>query len=44
VNPKYPGGIEALKALLEAEGHTVMAKGRRWFVKDYTNALARLRP
>lgn len=38
LNPKYPGGAEAQKALLEAEGHTVTAKGRkniRYVVQDY---------
>ena len=42
LNPKYPGGTQAQKALLEAEGHTVVSKGRkhiRYYVKDY--ALAR---
>jgi len=29
LNPKYPGGIERLKSLLEAEGHTVVAKGQK---------------
>src|SRR5229473_2884867 len=28
LNPKYPGGIERLKSLLEAEGHKVIAKGK----------------
>ena len=27
LNPKFPGGIEALKIRLEAEGHRVVAKG-----------------
>ncbi len=35
VNPKYPGGIEALTALIQAEGHQVFQKGKKWFVKDY---------
>jgi hypothetical protein len=35
LNPKYPGGIGALKELLEEEGHTVVQKGRRSFVKDF---------
>lgn len=42
LNPKYPGGIEAQRALLEAEGHTVLCRGRtnlRYFVKDYEQAL-----
>ena len=42
LNPKYPGGIEAQKAKLEAEGHTVIAKGRKnikYYVQDYEQAL-----
>jgi alkylated DNA nucleotide flippase Atl1 len=39
LNPKYPGGLEALKKLLEAEGHRVIAKGKRFVVADYHNAL-----
>ena len=38
LNPKYPGGAEAQKVKLEAEGHTIIKKGRtniRYFVKDY---------
>ena len=38
LNPKYPGGTEAQKVKLEAEGHTIIQKGRtniRYFVKDY---------
>jgi len=32
LNPKYPGGLPALRARLEAEGHKIMAKGKRLFV------------
>lgn len=39
LNPKYPGGIDAQRAFLEAEGHTVIQKGSRSFVKDYESAL-----
>lgn len=42
VNPKYPGGIEAQRARLEAEGHEVVARGARWFVRDFESRLARL--
>lgn len=35
LNPKYPGGIKNLKARLREEGHTVIQKGKRYFVKDY---------
>lgn len=46
LNAKYPGGVEAQKAKLEAEGHTVVKKGRtnvRYFVKDYETALFELK-
>ena len=42
LNPKYPGGIEAQKAKLEAEGHIILEKGRKnvkYYVKDYEAAL-----
>ena len=42
LNPKYPGGVEAQRARLEAEGHTVVQRGRkhlRWYVQDYEKAL-----
>lgn len=42
LNAKYPGGIEAQKAKLEAEGHTIITRGRthiRYYVKDYEQML-----
>lgn len=45
LNAKYPGGIEAQREKLEAEGHTIIRKGRtniRYYVKDYENALFEL--
>ena len=42
LNEKYPGGAMAQKEKLEAEGHTVIPKGRkniRYYVKDYEQAL-----
>lgn len=42
LNPKYPGGVEAQRARLEAEGHIILARGRknvRYYVKDYENVL-----
>ena len=42
LNPKYPGGIAALRSRLEAEGHGVFQKGKRWFVREFEKALARL--
>ena len=40
LNPKYPGGIDALMRQLEAEGHAVFAKGKNHVVADYEAALA----
>lgn len=43
LNPSYPGGVQAQKELLEAEGHTIVVKGRknlRYYVQDYGSALA----
>lgn len=43
LNPKYPGGAEAQRQKLEAEGHQVVEKGRKnkkYFVKDYEKAMA----
>ena len=43
---KYPGGIEAQKEKLEAEGHTIIQKGRtniKYFVKDYESVLFNLK-
>jgi len=42
INPKYPGGIPAIRKLLAAEGHKVVRKGARSFVADYQRALAAL--
>jgi alkylated DNA nucleotide flippase Atl1 len=35
LNEKFPDGIEGQKARLEAEGHTVIQKGKRSFVQNY---------
>lgn len=45
LNPKYPGGVEAQKKLLEDEGFTIVKKGRtnlRYYVKDYEKFLFEL--
>ena len=42
LNPKYPGGAEAQKEKLEAEGHTIIKKGItniRYYVKDFEKFL-----
>ena len=42
LNKKYPGGIEKQKNLLEKEGHTIVNKGRRLFVKDFEKKLIKM--
>jgi hypothetical protein len=42
LNAKYPGGITGLKARLEAEGHRVVQKGKRFLVDDFAKSLLRL--
>lgn len=45
LNAKYPGGVEAQKEKLEAEGHIIIQKGRkniRYYVQDYENSLFHL--
>jgi alkylated DNA nucleotide flippase Atl1 len=39
LNAKYPGGIEAQMSKLEAEGHTVVQRGKRYFVEDFAKKL-----
>lgn len=42
LNEKYPGGAMAQKEKLEAEGHTIIQKGRkniRYYVKNYERVL-----
>ena len=42
LNPKYPGGLGQLKAQLEAEGHTILQKGKHCFVENFEQRLAAL--
>jgi len=42
INPKYPGGVEAQKNLLEKEGHQVVQKGKKYVVVDFEKSLAKL--
>jgi hypothetical protein len=39
LNPKYPGGIAALRRHLKAEGHTVTRKGKRFLVADFEKSV-----
>ena len=42
LNPKFPGGVAALKARLEAEGHRIVQRGKRYVVVDFEKALFKL--
>jgi hypothetical protein len=39
LNPKYPGGGEQQAALLKAEGHKIVQKGKKLKVDSYESAL-----
>lgn len=39
LNPKYPGGIEGQRSRLEAEGHRIIQKGKKYKVEDYDTSL-----
>lgn len=41
LNPKFPGGLAAQRLLLAAEGHKVVARGKREFVADFEQRLVR---
>ncbi|MFX1540913.1 MAG: MGMT family protein [Promethearchaeota archaeon] len=44
LNPKYPGGVERQKTLLEDEGYTIFQKGKkhiRYIVKDFERFLGK---
>jgi hypothetical protein len=40
LNEKYPGGFEGVRKHLEAEGHVVVQKGKRYLVQDFEKAMA----
>ena len=45
LNPKYPGGVEYQKEMLEKEGHKLVSRGRkniRYFVEGYEDKLFKL--
>ena len=39
LNPKYPGGQEAHKILLEQEGYNVIQKGKNFLIQDFQEYL-----
>ena len=42
LNAKYPGGVADIKRRLEAEGHRVIQRGKRFVVVEFERSLARL--
>ena len=43
LNEKFPDGIEGQKTRLEAEGHNIIQKGKRFLVEDYEKKLYKFR-
>jgi len=39
LNKKFPGSVERQKVLLEKAGHTIINRGKRFFVKDFEKTL-----
>jgi hypothetical protein len=42
LNPKYPGGLDNLKARLETEGLTIVQKGKRLLVEEFERYLVKV--
>lgn len=42
LNPKYPGGVEHQRKILESEGNHVIEKGVKLVVENYTEKLVKL--
>jgi hypothetical protein len=43
LNPKYPGGITALRRMLSAEGHKIIQIRKRYFVAGFEEKIASLK-
>ena len=41
-NKKYPGGIDNFKYFLQAEGHKVIQKGKKYVVKNFDEFLGEI--
>ena len=39
LNEKFPGGIDGHRTLLEMEGHTIIQKGKRYFVEGFEDKI-----
>jgi alkylated DNA nucleotide flippase Atl1 len=42
INPKYPGGLDGQRERLEAEGHSVEARGKKMYVVDFERKLIKV--
>ena len=42
INPKYPGGAEGQRRLLEEEGHNVIQKGKKLAIVNHEKSLIKL--
>jgi alkylated DNA nucleotide flippase Atl1 len=42
LNEKFPEDIDGQKLRLEMEGHTIIQKGKKYFVKDYKDKLSEI--
>jgi hypothetical protein len=43
LNEKYPGGLPGLRKRLQAEGHRIIRRGKKFFVEDFEKSLVALR-
>jgi len=43
LNEKYPGGARSQKKLLEAEGFTIIQKGKKYMVQDFENHVMKVK-
>ncbi len=43
LNPKYPGGVERQRKLLEIEGHKIIQKGKKHVVVEYEKSICQPR-
>lgn len=41
LNPRYPGGVQAIRRHLTAEGHKIVRRGSKYFVADFEKSLFR---
>ncbi len=42
LNPKYPGGIDALSRRLQEEGHNIVQQRNRFFVENFESSLVKV--